>query len=160
MGPRLTATLLRHFGSAAAVRRAAANQLRQVPQIGDKLSQSFAEALRSADVDAECAVLARHNTGLIALGTAGYPAALAQIADPPPLLYVRGTLTPAEERAVAIVGSRECTPYGRRVTERLTTGLVRAGFTVVSGLARGIDGVAHRAALDAGGRTIAVLAGG
>jgi DNA processing protein len=160
MGPRLTAALLRHFGSAAAVRQAAAGQLRQVPQISDKLSQSFAEALRSVDVDAECALLTHHNTGLIALGAPGYPSALAQTADPPPLLYVRGTLTAADDRAVAVVGSRECTPYGRRVTERLAAGLVRAGFTVVSGLARGIDGVAHRAALEAGGRTVAVLAGG
>src|SRR5437868_14952770 len=76
MGPRLTAALLRHLGSAAAVRRAAAEELRQVPQIGDKLSQSFAAALRSVDVDAECALLARHDTGLIALGTPGYPTAL------------------------------------------------------------------------------------
>src|SRR5205085_12540014 len=122
MGPRLTAALLRQFGSAAAVRQAAAEELRQVPQIGDKLSQNFAAALRSVDVDAECALLARHATGLIALGTPGYPTALAQIADPPPLLYRRGSLTEADDRAVAIVGSRDCTSYGRRVAERLAAG--------------------------------------
>jgi len=160
LGPRLTAALLRHFGSAGAVRRAAANQLRQVPQIGAKLSEDFAAALAAVDVDAEIALLERHDTTVIALGDPGYPAALAQVPAPPPLLYVSGSLTAADARAIAIVGSRGCTTYGRRVTERLAAGLARAGYTVVSGLARGIDGVGHRAALQAGGRTIAVLAGG
>jgi DNA processing protein len=160
LGPRLTAALIRHFGSAGAVRRAGADQLRQVPHIGPKLSQSFAEALAKVDVDRECSLIAQHGVHLLALGTPGYPQALAQIPDPPHVLFVRGTVTPADDRAVAIVGSRGCTGYGRRVTEGLAAGLVRAGYTVVSGMARGIDGIAHTAALKAGGRTIAVLAGG
>jgi DNA processing protein len=160
LGPRLTAALLRHFGSAGAVRRAAAQQLRQVPQIGAKLSEDFAAALAAVDVDAEIALLERHDTTVVALGDPAYPAALAQAPAPPPLLYVSGTLTVADARAIAVVGSRGCTTYGRRVTERLAAGLARAGYTIVSGLARGIDGVAHVAALQAGGRTIAVLAGG
>jgi DNA processing protein len=160
LGPRLTAALLRHFGSAGAVRRAAAGQLRQVPQIGAKLSEDFAAALAKVDVEAEIALLERHDTTVVALGDPGYPAALAQAPAPPPLLYVTGNLTAADARSIAIVGSRGCTTYGRRVTERLSAGLARAGYTIVSGLARGIDGVAHRAALQAAGRTIAVLAGG
>src|SRR5438034_3687203 len=160
LGPRLTAALLRHFGSAGAVRRAAASQLRQVPQIGAKLSEDFAAALAAVEVENEIALLERHDTTVIALGDPGYPAALAQAPAPPPLLYVSGSLTAADARAIAIVGSRGCTSYGRRVTERLSAGLARAGYTIVSGLARGIDGVGHRAALQAGGRTIAVLAGG
>jgi DNA processing protein len=79
---------------------------------------------------------------------------------PPRFLYVRGTLTSADDNAVAIVGSRQCTSYGRRVAERLAADVAGAGFTVVSGLARGIDACAHRGALSAKGRTIAVLAGG
>src|SRR5690348_4194362 len=96
LGPRLTAALLRHFGSAGAVRRASAEQLRRVPHIGAKLSQSFAASLAAADVDRECEMLERHGIRLLALGAPDYPAALAQIADPPHLLYVRGELTPAD----------------------------------------------------------------
>ena len=89
-----------------------------------------------------------------------YPASIGSIPDPPLLLYIRGELTPADAVAVAMVGSRQCTDYGRRIAARLAGGLARAGATVISGLARGIDGVAHRAALEAKGRTVAVLAGG
>jgi len=111
-------------------------------------------------VDAELQAMERHGVHLRALGTPEYPAALATIHHPPHLLYVRGTLEARDARAVALVGSRQCSPYGRRVAERMAAELARAGWTVVSGLARGIDGAAHRGALQAGGRTLAVLAGG
>jgi DNA processing protein len=160
LGPRLTAALLRRFGSASAVRRASAAQLREVPHIGAKLSEDLWQALQSVDVDAELALIEKHGIHLRSLGSPDYPASLAEIYDPPHLLYVRGTIEPADGKAVAMVGSRKFTGYGRRAAERLATGLARAGYTIVSGLARGIDGIAHRVALDAGGRTLAVLAGG
>jgi DNA processing protein len=96
----------------------------------------------------------------VPLGFPDYPPPLASVVNPPPLLYFRGEWTPADAGAVGIVGSRSCTAYGKRMAEQIAKGLARAGLTVVSGLARGIDGVAHRAALDAGGRTLAALAGG
>ena len=89
-----------------------------------------------------------------------YPAALRAIADPPVVLAVRGALTPEDALAVAVVGARRASEYGRRVAAELATGLAQAGVTVVSGLATGIDAAAHRAALAAGGRTVAVLGTG
>src|SRR3989344_7606337 len=89
-----------------------------------------------------------------------YPANLRQISDAPPVLYYKGTLLPGDDLGVAVVGSRAATVYGRQVTEKLVSSLVMNGLVIVSGLARGIDAIAHRAALDAGGRTIAVLGNG
>jgi DNA processing protein len=160
LGPRLTAALLQRFGSGAAVRKASVSELQSVPHIGPKLADEFYQALRSVDIEGELEQIAKHEVSLLASGTPDYPAALEEIAAAPPLLYLRGSLQPQDAKAVAVVGSRQCTAYGRRVAERLAGDLVRAGYTVISGLARGIDGAAHRGALQAGGRTIAVLAGG
>jgi DNA processing protein len=160
LGPRLTAALLQRFGSAGAVLRSGAAQLREVPHIGPKLSEDLSRAMASVDVDAELALIERHGVHLRRLGTPEYSASLAQIPDAPHLLYVRGDIKPTDAKAVAIVGSRKFTGYGRRVAERLASELARAGYVIISGLARGIDGIAHRAALQAGGRTLAVLAGG
>ena len=91
---------------------------------------------------------------------AEYPERLRAIADPPPVLYVKGALAASDERAMAIVGSRSASDYGRRVARDLARGLAQHGFTVVSGLARGIDGMAHDTALNSGGRTVAVLGSG
>ena len=93
----------------------------------------------------------------VAIDDAAYPAALRTIADPPPVLYVRGTVRPGDARAVAVVGTRRASAYGVQAARHLAGGLARNGVTVVSGLARGIDAVAHDAALLAGGRTLAVL---
>jgi DNA processing protein len=91
---------------------------------------------------------------------AKYPPPLQNIPDPPSLVYWKGRIESRDQLAIAIVGSRRCTPYGARIAERLAAALSRTGFTIVSGLARGIDAAAHRGALKAGGRSIAVLANG
>jgi DNA processing protein len=160
IGPRLTAALLERFGSAGNALRASADELAEIPYLSARLAQDLTKAFETVDVGSEIERLERFGVRLVALGTPEYPATLATIPDPPHLLYVRGNLNAADANAVALVGSRSCSDYGKRVANRLATGLVRAGMTVVSGLARGIDGVAHRAALQAGGRTLAVLAGG
>lgn len=160
LGPKLTRALLDHFGSPAAALAATVLQLEAVPLVGPTLARKFAAGIRAADVEAEWALLTKHGVRAVPLGDPTYPDRLTSIPDPPPLLYLRGELTPADANAVAVVGSRACSVYGKRATERIVGGLAAAGWTVVSGLARGIDGAAHRAALDAGGRTIAVLAGG
>lgn len=97
---------------------------------------------------------------VVTLGDASYPELLREIPDPPPVLYYRGSFELADRFSVAIVGTRKATSYGRQVAGVLATELARAGVTVVSGLARGIDGEAHMAALRAGGRTLAVLGSG
>src|SRR5438132_3071135 len=160
LGPRLTTALLQRFGSAAAVLQTTAEQLQEVPHIGAKIAQGLRQAMQRVDVDAELGLMERMNVQLLVRGKDGFPRSLEEIPDPPHLLYVRGVLQEGDSKAVALVGSRACTSYGRKVAERLAGELARAGFTVVSGLARGIDGMAHRGALKAGGRTLAVLAGG
>ena len=161
LGPRLTAALLQQFGSAEAACNARETEFRRIPHIGEKLASAFARALQSLDATREIALLEAHGVRPVVKGEEGYPPALGTVPDAPWLLYVHGDgWTPADATAVALVGSRLCTAYGRRVAAELAAGLCRAGITVVSGLARGIDGAAHRGALDAGGRTIAVLAGG
>jgi DNA processing protein len=160
IGARLTAALLERFGSAEAVFNAAVEQLAQVPHLGAHLAGKVRRALDDGDVAAEIARLEKHGVSLLRLAGPGYPASLAAIDVPPVLLYMRGTLEACDQEAVAIVGARHGTSYGRKVAERLAGDLAHAGYTVVSGLARGTDAAAHRGALQAGGRTLAVLAGG
>ncbi len=160
LGPKLTAALLEAFGSPGQILTATATQLLKVPLIGEKLAHSFANAFRTVNIDQETALLQKHAVRIAAIGDPEYPRRLTTIPAAPPLLYLRGTLEQSDANAIGIVGSRACTSYGKRMAERIAAGLARAGWTVISGLARGIDGAAHRAALDAGGRTIAVLAGG
>ena len=161
LGPKLTRAVLEHFGSAAQALQATASQLRAVPLIGATLSERFAVGFR--DLEAvfarELALLVAHGVGLTLAGDADYPARLTTIDDAPALLYTRGTWTAGDANAVGIVGSRSCTTYGKRMAAQIAGGLARAGFTVVSGLALGIDGAAHQGALEAGGRTLAVLGG-
>jgi DNA processing protein len=160
LGPKLTAALLAAFGSAAAARQATAAQLRTIPHIGEKTANEMAAALRTVDIGRELELIEKHGVTPIPLGSQDYPPPLVALTTAPPLLYSRGAWTDADSNAIGIVGSRSCTAYGKRVAADIARGLARAGVTVVSGLARGIDGAAHRGALDGGGRTIAVLAGG
>ena len=125
-----------------------------------KVAHAAVEARRSIDVEAVVARIARAGVAVHTLADPTYPARLAEIYDAPPVLYVQGELTLQDEWAVAVVGTRNVSPYGREATYRLATDLARRKVTIVSGLARGVDGLAHRAALEAGGRTLAVFACG
>lgn len=160
LGPIRTRALIEAFGSALAVTTAGTAQLLRVPGLGDKIATDIVTTLRTVDVDAELALMDKHRVSVLVRGQAGYPPQLAEIHAPPTLLYVRGSLVESDGKAVALVGSRKFTDYGKRTATRLATELARAGYVVVSGLARGIDGAAHRGALQGGGRTLAVLAGG
>jgi DNA processing protein len=128
------------------------------------LDARTAEALRrtrrAIDLDAEMERVERAGLRMITRDGADYPAALAQIPAPPPLLYISGQISGVDDWSVAVVGTRSPTTYGREATRRLVGELAAAGVTVVSGLAIGVDTIAHSAALETGGRTIAVLASG
>jgi len=160
VGPRLRKALLAEFGSAAAVLAAAPADLRQVPGIGAELTRRIAVARTEIDVQAEMDRCAAEGISILAENMPEYPRSLREIHDPPGILFVRGEIRPTDALAVAIVGSRHATHYGLTMAERLAGSLARSGITVVSGLARGIDGAAHRGALAAGGRTLAVLGSG
>ncbi len=108
------------------------------------------------DLDAEMEKLERNGVGVFTWRDDGYPARLREIHDYPPIIYVKGTILPDDEWCLAVVGTRRASAYGRQVTEEIVTDLARNRITIVSGLARGIDSAAHRAALGASGRTIAV----
>lgn len=160
IGPITYRNLVDHFGSPAAVLRAEPARLREVEGTGVKLTRAIATAAETIDIEAELARCRQHNLRLLPRERSDYPRRLAEIRDAPAVLYCRGTIETADELAIAIVGSRHATSYGIRQAERLAHGLAMAGFTIVSGLARGIDSAAHRGALAAGGRTIAVLGSG
>jgi DNA processing protein len=160
IGPRLRKKLLDNFGSAAAVISAAASDLRAVPGIGQKLSRSIVAARQELNLDATLRDCRENAVTIIAEPDANYPASIRNIPDPPGVLFVRGEIKPSDGIAVAIVGTRHATQYGLAQAERLAAGLARCGYTIVSGLARGIDAAAHRGALKAGGRTLAVLGSG
>lgn len=160
VGPLTGRALLERFGTAGRVLDATVASLRGVPGVGPKLAERIAQARQEFDPEAELECCRRAGTTPVARSDPSYPRPLLDIPDPPALIYRQGTYEPRDELAIALVGSRKCSPYGLRVAERLASALARVGLTVVSGLARGIDAAAHRGALRAGGRTLAVLANG
>lgn len=159
IGPARLSALIQHFGDVETAWKASGDALRQVG-LDQRTLGSLLATRAKCDLDAELQAIERAGAQVITIEDAAYPALLRKIADPPTLLYVKGTLTAADEQAIAIVGTRLATAYGKTMTQRLVPLLVQNGITIVSGLALGIDSVAHRAALECGGRTIAVLPNG
>ena len=160
LGPRTYQKLIQAIGSAKEVIQSAPSDLRRIPGVGSQLAKSIAESPKTVDIESELQRCDRHKLDIVSIDCESYPKPLVEIHDPPSLLYCRGDLLPRDNLAIAIVGTRHATPYGLRQAERLARGLAMCGFTIVSGLARGIDAAAHRGALNAGGRTLAVLGSG
>jgi len=156
IGPTRLRALLDYFGGVERAWHAPSEELRSAGL--DRRSLESLLAARSAlDLDHELERIASAGAHALTWADDGYPSLLREIHDPPPVLYVKGEITPEDAWAVAVVGTRRASTYGREVTRRLSGTLARSGVTIVSGLARGVDAEAHRAALEAGGRTIAVL---
>lgn len=161
LGPVLIGRAIAHLGGADQVLHATPAQLQTVPGIGPEKARAFFETRSNAKDAARRAAerAAEIGSSVVGLHDDQYPPLLRSISDPPPVLFVRGTLDHgrADKYPLAIVGSRECTQYGREQTARFAGTLASAGITIVSGGARGIDTAAHTAAIRSGGRTIVVL---
>ena len=158
LGSMRIQALLEFFGSAELVLSAPENMLAMVPRIGPRLARAIADWQNCTNARAELQCAADYGVRVVTILDSDYPAALRRMSDPPIVLYVRGSWIAADdERSVAIVGTRQASPYGSTTARRFGRELADAGCTIISGLARGIDTAAHWGALDAGGRTIAVL---
>lgn len=160
VGPRLRMNLLERFGSIDAAFGASARELREVHGFGSRLLDNWRETLASFDPLKHVEACEQLDIQLLFRSSKAYPLPLAEIPDAPSVIYSRGSLQKKDALAIAIVGTRRATSYGKRQAARFSTGLARCGFTIVSGLARGIDAASHEAALNAGGRTIGVLGSG
>ncbi len=162
LGPQKTKALVSKFRSFEDVLSASVTALKNTDGISEELAKRIIKASKNMDEFTGSTVslledLKNKNAALVTLWDDDYPYRLKNIYDPPLILYYKGTLAPEPENAVAIVGTREPTQYGRSYADRFAAELSKAGFTIVSGLARGIDSIAHRSVIKAGGRTIGVL---
>jgi DNA processing protein len=152
-------TLLEKFGDAQTAWNATESQLSDAG-IGPKILEHFLPLRETLDLDRLPLELEKKNITALTMEDANYPRRLKEIDQSPPILYMKGTLLPEDDWAVAVVGTRRVTPYGQQVAAELGAFLAHQGITVVSGLALGVDSIAQQSALNAGGRTIAVLAHG
>ncbi len=151
--------LLDRFGNAEAAWSASPEALAELG-LSRKIIESFQRVRKGVSLEQIWERIQSLGVLMLTWDDEGYPRHLKEIDQPPPVLYLRGSLMPEDEWAVAIVGTRRVTSYGRQVAEDVATTLAHSGVTIVSGLARGVDSIAHQAALNAGGRTLAVLGNG
>ncbi len=159
LGSSSFALLIARFGSIGEAWRQPVEQLRKAGLEARYLT-AFERARQRFDPAGELELLERHRIRVFTWLDEGYPQALRTIPQSPPVLFVRGALDPSFDQAVAVVGTRRVTPYGRRATEEFCRVLARLGVVIVSGLARGVDAIAHHTAIAEGGKTVAVLANG
>lgn len=156
LGPTLFKRLREYFGNIERILDASISELMKIEGIGAKTAESIARTRHAFDASRELKLADKHGVWVIHLDDERFPPALKAIYDPPPVVYVKGTLERSDSLAMAIVGSRRSSHYGTEQANRFSHLLASAGFTIVSGLARGIDSAAHRGAIAAKGRTIAV----
>ena len=157
IGPVRFRLLVSYFGSAVAAWNAPVSELKNI-NLGEKLTEKFDYFRKTFDIDDYIHQLEKLHVSVLINTNPKYPELLKHISDAPFLLYVKGRGSKINlDKTIAIVGTRRITPYGEKVTKKLVHDLVASGFTIVSGMAYGVDAVAHRAAIDAGGKTIAVL---
>jgi DNA processing protein len=157
VGSTLIKRLVDQFGDPKAVFQAPMKELLRIEGLGEKVASEIRKGPLEKTVERELSLLKGVGGTILTLKDDAYPRRLKDIYDPPAVLYVRGEFRKEDELAVSIVGSRKTSPYGRWTTEKVSQELAHQGVTIVSGMARGIDSLAHWGAISAGGRTIAVL---
>lgn len=157
VGATTFAKLINHFGTIDRALVASANELTRIDGIGPKSAEKITRSRNEFDTSAELRLADKLGVWIINLDDPRYPPTLKRIYDSPPVLYIKGTLTQADNLGIAIVGSRRPSYYGREQAGKFAHLLSAAGFTICSGMARGIDTVAHQGALSAKGRTFAVM---
>jgi DNA processing protein len=160
VGPITRARLIARFQTAEEILKAPRTALESVEGVGSKTSAAIRDESTIKEAEFVWRICQENQIAVLCQGRSGYPRKLLELPDPPGVLFMRGSLLPEDELSVAMVGTRHCSRYGERQARSIAGGLARSGFTVVSGLARGIDGEAHRGVLEAGGRTVAVLGSG
>ena len=160
VGPVTFRKLLSLYRDPASVFEAPLRELSAIEGVGGKKAKNIKDFSGWKNVEKHVEQLNRCDARVVTFRDADYPSMLRQTEDAPVLLYVKGSIQKEDKFAIAIVGSRKLSPYGKLVTERLSSELSRSGFTIVSGMARGIDTVAHTNSITSGGRTIAVLGSG
>ena len=159
IGPMKFRALLNHFGDLEEAWRADAAELKEAG-LDQRALGNFMTMRSTISLDGQMEKIERQGARVLTWDDPAYPPRLLNIYNPPPVLYVKGDILEEDQWAVAVVGTRGATVYGKEAARQIAGNLARNGLTIVSGLARGIDSEAHRAALDAGGRTIAVLGSG
>lgn len=160
IGNVLYKRLIEHFKRAEVVFKTTFKELMEVEGIGPQTASAIKNFDREILVEKELLAVEKANAGIITLEDDCYPSNLFKISDPPSILYVKGNITKADQFAVAVVGSRTPSKYGKCAANLISRDLATEGITIVSGMARGIDSICHKEALRAGGRTIAVLGNG
>ncbi|MHC4703411.1 MAG: DNA-processing protein DprA [Planctomycetota bacterium] len=156
VGPAIFGKLMKRFGSVERILGASVSELAKANGLGFKTAERIAATRDKFDPAPELELAQRLGVWIVNLEDERYPPVLRRIYDPPPVLYIKGSLIREDNLGLSIVGSRQCSTYGREQSSRFAHFLGAAGFTICSGMARGIDTAAHQGALSAGGRTIAV----
>jgi len=160
IGPGRLRALLAHFGSATRVFKASVAALVRVPGVGQQTAEAIVRCDAEQLITAQEQMAEKCQANVLLAWESSFPTLLRELYDPPVLLWYRGVHLPSDDKAIAIVGTRKASEYGKRVAYTFAQELARNGWTIVSGLAYGIDTAAHQGAVDAGGRTIAILGSG
>ena len=160
LGPTKIKKALDYFGNAKSFWQAKRSEFFQIERFNEKLVESILQARAEIDINNELEKVLKSGYKVLTIEDENYPTNLRNIYDPPPVLYVDGEILPADSKAIAIVGTRKPTHYGKEIARNLSKELSNCGFTIISGLAIGIDSEAHLGTLDGGGRAISVFGSG